>query len=132
MGLEHTRHRSPVNALVHILSCLAATTLAQPKVSRSTIDISCIRRFAGIDLVRGDIPDAPTILAFRHVLEQHQLGEKIVAAVREYLREQDLMLGEGTLVDATIIHVPPSTRNCKRERDPEMHSSCKGNQWFLA
>ena len=87
------------------------------------LDVACIRRLAGIAPVTGHIPDATTILACRHFLEQHQLGEKIVAAVREQLREQGLMPGEGTVVDATIIHAPPSTRNRKREREPDMPSS---------
>ena len=100
-------------------------------IPNELLDVACIRRLAGIAPVTGHIPDATTILACRHFLEQHQLGEKIVAAVREQLREQGLMPGEGTVVDATIIHAPPSTRNRKREREPDMPSSRKGNQWFF-
>ena len=75
------------------------------------------------------IPDASTILAFRHFLEKHDLGAKLFERVGEY--EQGLLLREGTVVDATIIQAPTSTRNEKRERDPEMHPTRKGNQWFF-
>ena len=75
---------------------------------------------------KGWIPDASTILAFRHFLEKHELGAKLFERVGEY--EQSLLLREGTVVDATIIHAPTSTRNEKREKDPEMHQTRKGNQ----
>ena len=83
-------------------------------------------RFAGINLAQDDVADAITILAFRHVVEQHQLGEQIFKTVEQYLREYSLLLREGT-----IIHAPNPTKNQKRERDPEMHQTRKGNQWFF-
>ena len=93
------------------------------------IEVESMRRFAHLHLAEGWIPDASTILAFRHFLEKHDLGAKLFERVGEY--EQGLLLREGTVVDATIIHVPTSTRNEKRERDPEMHQTRKGNQWFF-
>lgn len=106
-------------------------SLSDEAVENDLIDIVCIRRFAGIDLATDGIPDATTILAFRHFLEKHHLGEKIFQAVREHLREKGLLLRQGTVVDATIIHAPTSTRNQKKERDSEMHQRRKGNQWFF-
>ena len=92
------------------------------------IDSSAIRRFAGIDLAKDNIPDATTILAFPHGVEQHQLAGEIFKAVEQYLREKSLLLREGAVVDATIIHVTASTKNEKRERDPQMHRTREGKQ----
>ena len=94
-------------------------------------DTGAIRPFAGIDLAQDNIPDATTILAFRHFIEQHQLAEEIFKTVGQYMREKDLLLREGTVVDATIIHAPISTKNEKREGDPQMGQARKGNQWFF-
>ncbi len=94
------------------------------------IDNGAIRRFAGIDLAQDNIPDATT-LAFCHFIERHQLAEKIFKTVGQYMREKGRMLREGTVVDATIIHAPTSTKNEKRDRDPQMHQTRKGNQWFF-
>ena len=87
------------------------------------IDSGAIRRFAGIDLAQDHSPDATTILACRHSIERHQLAEEIFKTVGQYLREKGLLLREGTVVDATIIHAPTSTRNEKRERDPQMRQT---------
>ena len=92
------------------------------------IDNGAIRRFAGIDLAQDNIPDATTTLAFLHCIERHQLAEKIFKTVGQYMREKGLLLREGTVADATIIHAPTSTKNEKRERDPQMHQTRKGNQ----
>ena len=95
------------------------------------IDNSAIHGFAGIDLAKDNIPDATTILAFRHVVEQHQLAEEIFKTVEQYLEEKGLLLRKGTIVDATIIHAPTSTKNEKRDQEPQMHQTYKGNQWFF-
>ncbi len=79
------------------------------------IDSNAIRGFAGIGLAKDNIPDATTILAFRHFVKQHHLAEEIFKAVEQYWEEKDLLLREGTVVDATIIHAPTSTKNEKRE-----------------
>jgi IS5 family transposase len=95
------------------------------------IDTPCFRRFAGIDMVSERIPDETTILNFRHLLEEHGIGDQIFEAVKQTLKDQGALLQEGTILDATIIHAPSSTKNKKRQRDPEMHSVAKGNQWFF-
>ena len=102
-------------------------------------DSQAIRRFIGIDLARDTAPDATTLLKFRHLLEQHQLAESIFNAINAHLAEKGLFLREGAIVDATLTHcarsphlaAPPSTKNQTGERDPDMHQSKKGNQWYL-
>ena len=90
-----------------------------------------MRRFAGIELLETTIPDESTILRFRHLLEQHQLTERIFALVRELLEEKRLLLKSGTIVDATIIDAPPSTKNEAKARDPEMRQTKKGKDWHF-
>jgi IS5 family transposase len=85
----------------------------------------------GLDLGRESAPDATTLLKFRHLLEAHKLTETIFATIKAHLASQGLMLREGTIVDATIIAAPSSTKNQKGERDPEMHQTKKGNQWHF-
>jgi len=94
-------------------------------------DIPAVRRFAGLDAGESRMPDETTILNFRHLLEAHHLAESLFAEVAALLTEQGLILREGTIVDATLIAAPPSTKNRDRERDPEMTSSKKGNQWHF-
>lgn len=94
-------------------------------------DSQAIRRFVGIDLNREAAPDATTLLKFRHLLEQHQLTESIFNAINAHLAEKGLFLREGTIVDATLIAAPPSTKNKDGKRDAEMHQSRKGNQWHF-
>ena len=90
-----------------------------------------MRGFARLSLARGTIPDETTILHFRHLLEKHALAERILATVNGLLVRQGLMLKQGTIVDATIIAAPSSTKNSTGERDPEMHQTKKGNQWYF-
>jgi IS5 family transposase len=106
-------------------------TLSDPLMEEMLIDTPCFRRFAGIDMIEGRIPDETTILNFRHLLEEHQIAEQILERVNQSLIEKGVMLKEGTILDATIINAPSSTKNKKGERDPEMHSVAKGNQWFF-
>lgn len=89
-----------------------------------------MRRFAGLSL-SGAIPDETTILNFRHLLERHRLGNSLFKEVNKYLQQKGLMLREGTIVDATIISAPTSTKNRERRRDPEMHQTKKGNEWHF-
>ena len=85
----------------------------------------------GIDLERERVPDATTLLKFRHRLEDHKLGEALFAEVGEVLQANGLKVGTGTIVDATIIGAPSSTKNAEKKRDPEMHQSRKGQQWHF-
>lgn len=94
-------------------------------------DSQALRRFVGIDLAREDAPDATTLLKFRRLLETHRLTERIFAAINAHLTERGLILKEGTVVDATIIAAPSSTKNRDGQRDPEMHQTKKGNQWHF-
>ena len=94
-------------------------------------DSQAIRRFVGIDLSREAAPDATTLLKFRRLLETHQLTEAIFSTLNAHLAEKGLFLRQGTIVDATIIAAPPSTKNDSGKRDPEMHQTKKGNQWYF-
>ena len=85
----------------------------------------------GIDLGREPVPDETTICTFRHLLEAHQMGEQLFARIGAYLAEQGLQISRGTIVDATIISAPSSTKHRTKERDPEMHQTKKGNQWYF-
>ena len=105
-------------------------SLRDEAMEDALIDTGAIRCLAGIDLAKDNILDATPILAFCHFIERHQLAEKIFKIVGQYMREKGLLLRERTVVDATIIHTPTSTKNEKRERDPQMHQTRKGNQWF--
>jgi IS5 family transposase len=103
--------------------------LSDPAMEDSLYDIASMRRFAGVDLER--IPDESTILNFRHLLERHGLTEKLFRKTEKYLTDKGLILSEGTIVDATIINAPSSTKNQDRRRDPEMKQTKKGNQWYF-
>jgi len=94
-------------------------------------DIAAFRDFCRIDLGRERVPDATTLLNFRHLLEQHQIGTALFAKVGELLQANGMKLSGGTIVDATLIAAPPSTKNEDKSRDPEMHQSRKGNQWHF-
>ena len=105
--------------------------LSDPAAEDALYEITSMRQFTGLSLARDRIPDESTILQFRHLLERHQLAEALFAEVNGYLKDKGLMLRRGTLVDATIIDAPSSTKNKARQRDPEMHQTRKGNQWYF-
>ena len=94
-------------------------------------DSQAIRRFVGIDLSRGSAPDATTLLGFRRLLETHDLTRRIFDTINGHLSAKGLLLKEGSVVDATIIAAPSSTKNKEGTRDPEMHQAKKGNQWHF-
>ncbi len=105
--------------------------LSDPAVEEALFDSRAMRQFVGIDLGREPVPDETTIYTFRHLLEAHQLGEQLFTCIREYLAKYGLQVSRGTIVDATIISAPSSTKNRTKERDPEMHRTKKGNQWYF-
>ena len=105
--------------------------LADEALEDAIYDSQAMRTFAGIDLSVEAVPDATTLLNFRHLLEAHALTEQIFAEVGALLSERKLLMREGTIVDATIIAAPCSTKNARKERDPEMHQTKKGNQWYF-
>ena len=97
---------------------------------RSRMGDESVRRFVGLSLSEA-LPDETTILNFRHLLERHELGRGLLEEINAYLESQGLRLREGTMVDASIIDAPSSTKNRAGERDPEMHETKKGNQWHF-
>ena len=105
--------------------------LSDPAVEEALYDSLAMRAFVGIDLGRDAAPDETTVLKFRHLLEQHRLGDQLFAEVNAYLSERGLKVAGGTIVDATIIAAPSSTKNENKQRDPEMHQTKKGNQWHF-
>ena len=105
--------------------------LADEALEDTIYDSQAMRGFAGIDLGHSGVPDATTLLNFRHLLEAHALTRRILEEVNAHLTERGLLMREGTLVDATIIAAPSSTKNKSGERDPEMHQTKKGNQWHF-
>jgi transposase, IS5 family len=105
--------------------------LSDPGVEDALYESAVMRRFAGIDLGRAPAPDETTILNFRHLLEEHELCGQMLDAVNLYLASRGIRITTGTIVDATIIHAPSSTKNERKERDPQMHQTRKGNQWYF-
>jgi IS5 family transposase len=106
-------------------------SLADEALEDALYDSQALRTFGGIDLGVEAVPDATTLLKFRHLLERHELTKRIFDEVGAFLSERKLLMKEGTIVDATIIAAPPSTKNAKKERDPEMHQVKKGNEWHF-
>ena len=104
---------------------------SDPAMEESLHDVPMYREFIGIDPGADRLPDESTILRFRHLLEQHKLAPAMLQLINELLRTRGLMLKAGTAIDATLIHAPSSTKNSSGERDPDMHQTKKGNQWFF-
>jgi IS5 family transposase len=105
--------------------------LSDPAMEDALYDMESLRRFADIDIAADVIPDETTILHFRHLLERHALTKKIFEKTQRYLSDKGLLLREGTIVDATIINAPSSTKNRDKTRDKEMRQTKKGNQWYF-
>ncbi|MET0106671.1 MAG: IS5 family transposase [Sedimenticola sp.] len=105
--------------------------LSDPAVEEALYESRSMRRFVGIDLGRELAPDETTICKFRHLLEAHNLGDQLFVLINAYLEENGLKVSTGTIVDATIIDAPSSTKNRDGKRDPEMHQTKKGNQWYF-
>ena len=94
-------------------------------------DSTAMREFVAIDLGSEPAPDETTVCNFRHLLERHKLGKPLLSAVNRYLKTQGIKISHGTIVDATIISAPSSTQNRDGQRDPEMHQTAKGKQWYF-
>jgi transposase, IS5 family len=105
--------------------------LSDPGVEEALYESAALRRFVGVDLGVAPAPDETTVLRFRHLLETHELGGLMLEAVNVHLEAKGIRIQTGTIVDATIIHAPSSTKNSTGERDPEMHQTRKGNQWYF-
>jgi IS5 family transposase len=104
---------------------------SDPGMEEAFYDSPVLRRFSGLDLGVAAAPDETTILRFRHMLEQHDLCGEMLMTVNLYLETKGIRISTGTIVDATIIHAPSSTKNSSGKRDPEMHQTKKGNQWYF-
>jgi transposase, IS5 family len=130
---EGKRGRPPfaVETMLRIHFMQQWFTLSDPAMEEALHDVPLFREFAGLDNWSTRLPDESTILRFRHLLEKHKLAEQMLALINDLLRDKGLMLRAGTVVDATLIAAPSSTKNASGERDPEMHQSKKGNQWFF-
>jgi len=105
--------------------------LSDPAMEEALHDTPLFRQFAGLDIGEDHLPDESTILRFRHLLERHRIAEQILAGVNAMLTARGLMLQAGTVIDATIIAAPSSTKNKEGKRDPQMHQTKKGNQWHF-
>jgi transposase, IS5 family len=126
--------RPPVGAerMLRIYFLQQWFNLSDPGVEEALYDSAGMRQFVGIDLGREPVPDETTVCKFRHLLEEHELGERLFERVGEHLQAKGLRLSTGTIVDATIINAPSSTKNARQERDPEMHQTRKGKQWCVS
>jgi len=125
------RRPMPLERMLRIYFMQQWYGLSDPAMEDTLYDIESMRRFAGIDLASDAVPDETTICKFRHLLERHKVTEKLFSETEKYLTERGLLLREGTIVDATIIRAPSSTKNQSHARDPEMRSTQKGNQWYF-
>ena len=124
------RHPYPLAAMLRIHCVQLFYNLSDPGMEDLLYESDPVRRFAGLKLT-GYLPDETTILNFRHLLERHNLGQGLLEEINAHLESQGLRLREGTIVDATIIEAPSSTKNRAGERDPEMRQTRKGNQWHF-
>lgn len=106
-------------------------SLADPATEEALYDSRAMRTFVGIDLGKEPVPDETTICKFRHMLEHHNLGDALFNQVNKYLTDNGIRIARGTIVDATIIAAPGSTKNKKKARDPDMAATRKGNQWHF-
>ena len=121
----------PLSAMLRIYFMQQWYGLSDPGMEDALYEIESMRRFAGLELVEDALPDETTILNFRRLLEKHQLTARMMNVINDVLTDKGLLLKGGTMVDATIIHAPPSTKNQAKARDPEMHQTKKGNQWYF-
>ena len=121
----------PLERMLRIYFLQLWFNLSDPAVEEALYDSAAMRSFAGIDLGVEAAPDETTVCKFRHLLERNKLGKTLLKAVNQYLRENGIKITNGTIVDATIIGAPSSTKNKDGKRDPEMHQARKGEQWYF-
>ena len=125
------RPPKPLEQMLRIYFLQQWFDLSDPGVEEALYDSLAMRSFVGLDLGREPVPDETTILNFRHLLEAHELGRKLFEEVHVHLERQGIKVAKGTIVDATIINAPSSTKNASGKRDPDMHQAKKGNQWYF-
>ena len=125
------RRPYPLGAMLRVHFMQQWFGLSDPAMEEALWETPLLRKFAGVDVDFEGVPDETTILNFRHLLEKHALGKALFDEMAAILAERGLMLRQGTIVDATLIAAPPSTKNRTRTRDPEMKQTRKGNQWYF-
>ena len=130
-GKKGGRPPYPLATMLRIHLLQQWYSLSDPAMEEALIEVPTMRRFAGIAMITDRIPDETTILTFRHLLEKHRLGEQIFETVKVHLSNMGMTMRQGTIVDATLIAAPSSTKNKEKKRDPEMHQTKKGNQWYF-
>lgn len=130
-GKETGRKKKEVTMMLRIYFLQQWYNLSDPGAEEAIYDRNSFQKFLNMDLLSETVPDETTILNFRHLLEEHRLQEKFFKVINELLEEKGFIMREGTIVDATIITAPSSTKNKDKERDPEMSSTKKGNDWFF-
>jgi transposase, IS5 family len=121
----------PLERMLRVYFLQLWFNLSDPAIEEELYESASMRDFAGIDLGAEAAPDETTVCKFRHLLEKHRLGKKLLNTMNEHLRRSGIKIANGTIVDATIISAPSSTKNQSGKRDPEMHQTAKGNQWYF-
>jgi IS5 family transposase len=121
----------PLDRMFRIYCLQQWYNLSDPGAGEALYDSITMRQFAGVRTDADIIPDETSILNFRRLLEKHKLTERLLSEINSHLCERGLLLGKGTIVDATIINAPSSTKNAEKKRDPQMHQTRKGKQWYF-
>jgi IS5 family transposase len=125
------RKRKELKLMLKIYFLQQWFDLSDPEAEQEIYDRCSFQKFLEIDLLSDAVPDETTILNFRHLLEEHNLQEQFLEIVNALLEEKGFLLKKGTIADATLIAAPSSTKNTDKKRDPEMHQTKKGNQWYF-
>ena len=128
---ENGRRPFGVDRMLRIYCLQQWFNLSDPAAEEALYDSLSMRRFVGIDPGHEPVPDETTICRFRHLLEAPDFGKRMYEFIHEHLERKGLRLSSGTIVDATIIHAPGSTKNGAKARDPDMHQTKQGNQWYF-
>lgn len=126
---EYGRPPKGIEVMLHMYLLQVWFSLRGEMLEDALYDSQSMRRFVGINLLEEDIPDAATLLKFRHLLEKHDLTNRMFRQINDTPSRKGYLMKEGTIVDATIIAAPSSTKNKEGQRDPEVHQTKKGNQW---
>src|SRR4249920_3548906 len=121
----------PLERMFRIYCLQQWYNLSDPGAEEAIYDSITMRQFAGVRADDDVIPDESSILNFRRLLERHKLTERVLTEINAHLSERGLFVGKGTIVDATIINAPSSTKNAEKKRDPQMHQTRKGKQWYF-
>ena len=131
MSEQGGRPPIPLERMVRVYCLQLWFNLSDPAVEEALYDSETMRRFVGVDLGIEAPPDETTVCKFRHLLEKHELSGRVLKVVNRHLASRGITVKNGTIVDATIIDAPSSTKNQDKERDPEMHQVKKGEQWYF-